>query len=58
MTFRDLGTTIVIVVVTAAVVGYVSSKYLGHDNIVEESAETIIEKNTGWDIDLSPSSPE
>ena len=28
------------------------------DNIVEETVEQIIEKKTGWDIDLSPDTPD
>lgn len=28
------------------------------DNIVEEIVEEIIETQTGWDVDLTPNSPE
>lgn len=49
--------TLAIIAVVAAV-GYVSSKYLGDDNVVEELSEEVIEDMTGVDVDLTPSSPE
>ena len=55
----DFGIVIAgIIVVVALTVGYISKKYLGDDNIVEEVAEKVIDSETGIDIDLSPSSPE
>ena len=45
---------IAIICVTAAVIGIVSDKYLGPDNIVESEMETIIKDETGVAIDLSP----
>jgi len=56
---RDAGLIILIVVVSIAIVGGLSSVYfLGHDNPVEEFAERVIEEETGVNIDLTPSTPE
>jgi hypothetical protein len=45
--------------VIAAIIGGVGSRFfLGPDNIVEEAAENIIEKNTGFSVDLSPQTQE
>lgn len=53
------GTIIMVIVLTLlGLGGLVSIKFLGHDNVVEEVVEQIIEKQTGLDIDLSPSSAE
>ena len=50
---------IIIVAVSAIVgVGSVVVMKMRHDNPVEEVCETIIEKETGIDLDLTPSSPE
>ena len=49
---------ILVIIATAALIGYFSSRFLGDDNAVEETAEMIIEKHTGIDLDLSPDSPE
>jgi hypothetical protein len=49
---------IISVVVVLGVVGYMSSRYLGNDNAIEEGAEDAIEAITGVDIDLTPYSPE
>lgn len=38
----------------AALIGYASSYFLGKDNPVEESCESIIKEQTGVDIDLTP----
>lgn len=55
MKFYDLSIIIIVaIVVTAAVVGIVSSKMLGPDNPVEEVAEEVIQAETGLKIDLSP----
>lgn len=40
------------------VVGFISHKFLGDDNIIEEIVEAIIKKKTGLDIDLTPRSKE
>lgn len=42
----------------AVLVGCVSYYLLGPDNIIEEKCEEIIKKDTGLNIDLSPSTPE
>ena len=42
----------------AASVGYVSSRFLGSDNFIEENMEDIIEDQVGLIFDLTPSSPE
>jgi hypothetical protein len=58
MKLRDGGTTILIILAVVAVGGYLSSRWLGHDNVIEETAENVIEQHTGVDIDLSPNSPD
>ena len=58
MKLREGGTTVLIIIAVMAVLGYASSKFLGEDNVVEETAEEVIEMHTGVDIDLSPDSPE
>ncbi len=52
------GAIVVGILVVALVAGYVSSRFLGEDNPVEEAAEEVIESQTGVDIDLSPKSKE
>lgn len=42
----------------AAILGFASKWWFGPDNIVEEKCEQFIEKTTGFDLDLSPRSPE
>ncbi len=44
----------VVLTLTAGVIGMASTHYLGRDNVVEEVAEEIIDKETGVNIDLSP----
>lgn len=60
MKLYDGGTTILIIIAVAALVGYGSHKLLKmkDDNVIEETSEKIIEEHTGFDIDLSPGSPE
>lgn len=59
MRHYDLGLFVVVCIVVACVVGGVASYYcLGPDNVIEEIAEDIIDGQTGWDVDLSPSTPE
>lgn len=65
---RDMGFIVFIAIVTiSAIAGFVSSRYMGDDNPVEETAEWILEEaiETGFElprdsinIDLSPSSRE
>jgi len=47
-----------VIVSIAAVVGCLSYYAAGPDNAMEEVCEAVIEKETGADIDLSPSTPE
>ena len=47
-----------IVLIFIVIVGAAAQIFLGADNVIEESAEQIIENRTGMDIDLSPSTPE
>ncbi len=59
MKLFDGGVILIIsIVVFAAVIGVISSKYLGDDNALEEATEAVIEKETGLDIDLTPTSKE
>ena len=59
MRFFELGTLVIIIAVAAlAAIGIVSQKYLGEDNIVEETVEAVIKEKTGLDIDLSPKTIE
>ncbi len=55
---KEFSFLIVIIIVSVAVVGYISTKFLGDDNPVEEIAEEVIESQTGVDVDLTPNSPE
>jgi hypothetical protein len=47
-----------VIVSIAAIIGCLSYYISGPDNKVEEVCEAIIEKETGSEIDLSPSTPE
>lgn len=59
MKLHDFSIVILIVIVfSAAIIGITSSHYLGEDNVVEEVAEEIINKEIGLSIDLTPSSKE
>lgn len=58
MKLHDGGTTILIILGVLGVVGFLSSRWLGDDNPVEETAEEVIEMHTGVSVDLSPDSPE
>jgi len=59
MKFFELGTLVIIIAIAAlAAIGIVSQKYLGEDNIVEETVEAVIKEKTGLDIDLSPKTIE
>ena len=60
MKLYDGGTTILIIIAVAGLLGLLSSQLLDlpEDNPVEETAEAVIEMHTGIDLDLSPDSPE
>lgn len=58
MKLYSMGETILLIVGMAALVGFLSSKFLGDDNLVEETAENVIEQHTGIDLDLTPESEE
>lgn len=59
MKFFELGTLVIIIAIAAlAAIGIISQKYLGEDNIVEETVEAVIKEKTGLDIDLSPKTIE
>ena len=48
----------VILVGLAIIIGIGSRKFLKTDNIIEEAAERVIKDKTGYDIDLSPDTPD
>ncbi len=54
---KSLGIILAVVAIAAAL-GISSKYYLGADNFIEEKCEEIIESQTGFNIDLSPSSKE
>ncbi len=59
MKMYELGTLIIITIISLCVVAGLASKiWYGDDNPIEETAEKIIELETGIDIDLSPDSKE
>lgn len=58
MKLYDLGVTVFVIIGLAIAAAVISQKYLGDDNVIEESSEEIIKYQTGIDIDLSPNSPE
>lgn len=49
---------LVLIIVSCLLLGFFSHKWLGHDNIIEEHIEAIIENNTGIDYDFTPYSKE
>ena len=56
MKFREVGALIIVIIVVAsAAIGYISSKWLGDDNPIEEFCQDIIEDQTGFEIDITPS---
>lgn len=58
-TSSDVGSAVTIgILVVALGVGYLSTRWLGEDNPIEEVAEEVIEAQTGADIDLTPDSEE
>jgi hypothetical protein len=58
MKLYDGGIIIIGILIAALAVGYASSKCLGDDNPVEETAEVVIREQTGVGLDLTPSSTE
>lgn len=59
MKLYEMGLVILISsLIALAGIGYLSQKWLGDDNIIEEHVEEVIQDITGLDIDLSPNSPE
>ena len=58
MRLYDGGSTILIIIAVVSIVGLFSTRFLGDDNVVEETAEEVIKMHTGVDIDLSPDSIE
>jgi Na+/citrate or Na+/malate symporter len=40
------------IVLGAAIIGYISSRYLGPDNPIEEACEKIIQDETGASVEL------
>ncbi len=58
MKLYDGSVLVVGILVVALGIGYVSSRFLGEDNPIEEAAEEVIESQTGVDIDLTPRSNE
>jgi len=59
MRMYELATVVIVTVVGLCLgVGLVSKYWLGPDNVIEETAEKIIDAETGIDIDLTPESKE
>ena len=58
MKLYDGGIIVISIIVVALAAGYASSRWLGDDNPVEEAAESVIEEQTGLDIDLTPNTSE
>ena len=45
---------LIVTLVAAAAAGWISHKFLGNDNALEESLENYIHDETGLNLDLSP----
>ena len=59
MKLREASVIVIVCIIgAAAAIGWLSARWLGDDNVVEESAEAAIKEVSGVDIDLTPSSPE
>jgi hypothetical protein len=52
------GGVIIIIVAAIAIIGMVSSRWLGDDNPIEEVAEDLVESQTGLALDFTPDSSE
>lgn len=48
----------ILIVIIAAIIGFISMYLLGHDNKIEEISEEVIKQHINIEIDLSPNSPE
>jgi len=58
MKLYDGGAIVIVVIVVVCTVAGLASRFIfGPDNAIEQVAETVIEKETGMTIDLSPDSP-
>ncbi len=53
MKLYDGGLVITGIIIVVLVIGYTSSRWLGGDNPIEESAESVIREQTGVDLILS-----
>lgn len=60
MKLYEAGTVLLIVVISAAAIGILSTKLfkMKDDNLIEEASEAAIEQVTGYDVDLTPESAE
>lgn len=58
MFFKNKLVLIVISVIFAGLIGIISGKFLGDDNLIEEKSEDFINEKTGLKIDLTPDSQE
>ena len=58
MKLRDGGITIIIIIGVLAIAGYLSSRWLGNDNFIEDYSEDMIESYTGLEIEFSPEEGE
>lgn len=58
MKLYDLSILVICVVAAAALVGTISGRYLGKDNLIEQVAEAVIHQETGLTVDLSPEEEE
>lgn len=47
-----------LIVCVCLVVSLIARKFLGDDNVIEETAEDIVKQQTGLDVDFSPENPE
>lgn len=54
MRMYELSIVMVCVLAAAALIGTISGRYLGKDNLIEQVAEAVIEQETGMVVDLSP----
>lgn len=56
---KDVSIILFVAIVSICVIGGIISRtFYGPDNAIEEFAEDIIERETGINLDLSPSTPE
>ena len=58
MKLYDGGIIFILLMVMVVAVGVLSDRFLGDDNVVEESSEAILSDQIGLNIDLSPKSKE